>query len=242
MKRRLRQELKFLFLLLLIGILWYYGSRFTLDSEQLLASLEGIPFVYRGLIYIILYVIVTFFIFVSKDVFWFAGALLFGAATSTVLICTAEALNACILFFLSHTLGRAYTGRILAGRHEHLDRRLGGVGFLWLFLFRAAPLIPYRFMDLAAGLTKIPFRKYFAAVLIGTPVKVYWIQSVLTGVGKAVLDDSSSVYARASVLVVYFMEHRHIMAWSLCYVFCVVLVVIKIRHTAGKDRDRAGKD
>lgn len=242
MKRRLKQELEFLLLLFLIGVLWYYGRRFSLNSDQLFSSLQQIPLIYRGLVYIILYVIVTFFIFFSKDIFWFVGALLFGAGTSTVFICVAEAINACILFFLSRTLGRGYTKRLLTSKYEHLDHRLGEINFLWLFLFRSAPLIPYRFMDLAAGLTKISFRRYCAAVLMGTPLKMYWIQFILAGVGKTILDESASVTARAMVLVEYFMDHKYILAWSMCYVVFVLLVVIKIRATTRKDSVHADKD
>jgi uncharacterized membrane protein YdjX (TVP38/TMEM64 family) len=164
---------------------------------------------------------VTFFVFFSKDVFWLMGAVLFGVTLSTVLICIAEVINAAVLFNLARHLGRAYVQKKVTGRYKELDEKLGRINFFWLFVFRAAPLIPYRFMDLGAGLTRIHFRRYITAVILGSPVKMFWIQYILYGVGKSIFDNPA-------VLVDYFVNNKGLLLISLVYVALVIMAVVKI--------------
>jgi uncharacterized membrane protein YdjX (TVP38/TMEM64 family) len=220
--RKYKQELGFLLLILVIALLWQAGKFFKLDAEAIQKSLKGFPLILSGSLYVALYVVVTFFVFFSKDVFWLSGALLFGPGWSTLFICVAETFNAFILFYLARTLGRAYVEKKLSSKYEDLDVRLGKISFLWLFIFRAAPLIPYRFMDLAAGLTSIRFKKYLAAVVLGSPLKMYWIQYVLFGVG-------SNILRNPYALVEYFVNNSFLMLVSFVYVVLVILVVYKLR-------------
>jgi len=212
----------FLLLILVFVLLWQAGKSFKLDAEAVQKSLKGFPLAYSGTLYVALYVVVTFFVFFSKDVFWLSGALFFGPGWSTLFICIAETCNAFILFYLARTLGRAYVEKKLSRKYEDLDQRLGKISFLWLFIFRATPLIPYRFMDLAAGLTGIRFKKYLAAVILGSPLKMYWIQYILYGVG-------SNILRNPYALVEYFAKNSFLMLVSFVYVILVILVVYKLR-------------
>lgn len=177
---------------------------------------------YSGLIYIILYVIVTFFFFFSKDLFWVIGAFLFGAFWSGCLVWIAETINAVILFYFARSLGKIYLEHSLPERYGRIYKKLGKLNFPWLFVFRAAPLIPYRFMDLGAGLTSISFGKYMAAVILGSPVKIFWLQYLLRAIG-------SSVFGDPYKLVEYFLANRAILFLSFIYVILVVIVALKIK-------------
>jgi len=218
--KKYKQEFGFLVLISGFFLIWYLGRYLHLDTDGLARPLRSIPLFYGALVYILLYVLVTFFIFFSKDIFWVVGAVLFGAYFSTLFISIAETINAFILFYLSRYLGRAYLSKSLKGKYKDLDRRLGRISFFWLFIFRAAPLIPYRFLDIALGLTRIHFRKYLAAVILGTPVKMFWIQYILAALGQAVLRDPKS-------LVGYFLYNRAILWFSLMYLGLIILVVFK---------------
>ncbi|MEW6101222.1 MAG: VTT domain-containing protein [Candidatus Omnitrophota bacterium] len=220
--RRLRPEINFIILALAIMLLWYAGRYFNLDTDSLKKNLEHIPVFYSALLYVILYVVITFFIFFSKDVLWFVGAVLFGVFFSTLLICIAEAINAGVLFHLSRYLGREYVEKNLKGKYKNLDEKFANISFFWLFVFRAAPLIPYRFMDLAAGLTSINFKKYLFAQILGSPVKMFWIQYILYGVGKSVFKDPK-------MLVEYFLSNRFLLIISLGYLLLILLVIYKMK-------------
>lgn len=223
MNNREKHEIEFLILVLVIASLWFFGRFLHIDTQAIEKNLMAFPLVYSSILYIALYVIITFFIFFSKDVFWLMGAVLFGAALSTLFICIAEVINAFILFNLARRFGRAYVEKSISEKYKHLDEKLGRINFFWLFIFRAAPLIPYRFLDLGAGLTRIDFRKYLAAVIIGSPIKMFWIQYILYGVGKNIINNP---YA----LVEYFLHNKTLLLFSMVYILLIILVVLKIEE------------
>ncbi|MCX5704750.1 MAG: VTT domain-containing protein [Candidatus Omnitrophica bacterium] len=212
------------FILLVLGIflLWYLGRFLHLDIQAIRKPLESFPLFVSSFVFVILYVVVTFFVFFSKDIFYLAGALIFGPYLSAVLIFISEALNACILFYCSRYLGRAYVRDSLSGKYQRLDEQLGGISLFWLFIFRAAPLIPYRFLDMAAGLTRMRFSKYFAAVLLGSFLKIFWIQFILYGVGESVISNPNALFD-------YFLNNQPVFLFSLLYLVLVGMVIYKIR-------------
>jgi uncharacterized membrane protein YdjX (TVP38/TMEM64 family) len=216
-----KSRVNFLLFVFLIVFLWYSGRFVRIDHREILAAVSAFPLVWAGLIYVILYVVVSFFLFFSKDLFWFAGAVLFGPYLSAILVWAAEVINAFILFHLARRLGRSFVEHHLDEKYRHLDDKLGGLSFFWLFIFRAAPLIPYRFMDLGAGLTRIRFRDYLGAVLFASPLKIFWIQYILAGVGE-------SIFNNPAMLVEYFLSNKQLLAFSLIYPLMVVLVIIKL--------------
>jgi uncharacterized membrane protein YdjX (TVP38/TMEM64 family) len=220
--KKYRPDFGFLLLILALFLLWYSGRFFHLDIQSIRKPLERFPIVASSAIYILLYVVVTFFIFFSKDIFYLAGALIFGPYFSALLIFISEVINAFILFCLARYLGRAFVEKSAGEKYKNLDERLGRISLFWLFIFRAAPIIPYRFLDLAAGLTKIDFRKYLLAVILGSPVKIFWLQYVLYGVGESVFTDPDAV-------VVYFTENPNLLLFSLIYIILTGMVIYKIR-------------
>lgn len=209
-------------MIIAILLIWYLGRYPHIDTGALQKSLQKLPLFYSGIVFIALYVVITFFVFFSKDVFWLTGALSFGVIYSTLFICIAEVINAFILFYLARHLGRAYIEKSLSQKYRHLDERLGNINFFWLFIFRVAPLIPYRFLDLAVGLTKVHFRRYILAVILGSPIKMFWIQYILSGLGKSIFDNP---YA----LVGYFLNNKSLLMFSFMYFVLFILVALKIR-------------
>ncbi|MFA5287334.1 MAG: VTT domain-containing protein, partial [Candidatus Omnitrophota bacterium] len=184
-------------------------------------SLSACPIALSSLLYIIAYVIITFFIFFSKDLFWFMGAFLFGPFLSAIFICIAEIINAFILFYIARLLGRHYVEKKLPGGYRKLDHKLGKISLFWLFVLRAAPLIPHRFLDLASGLTTLRFSKYLIAVIFGTPIKIFWIQYIIYSVGK-------SIFNSPTVLMEYFLSHKILLFLSFGYIILIIMAVVKM--------------
>ena len=201
--------------------MWYFGRYVPIEASLIQDHLGKLPIFIGGFLFIILYVVVTFFIFFSKDLFYLSGALLFGPIYSTVFICIAEIINAYILFYLARLLGRKYVQKQLSEKYSNLDKKLGQINLAWLFALRVAPLVPYKFLDLAMGLTRIMFRKYLIAVVFGTWIKIYWIQSILYSVGKDIFTDPL-------VLTEYFASHKILMLFSFLYVVLILMVIIKL--------------
>ncbi|MCM8801544.1 MAG: VTT domain-containing protein [Candidatus Omnitrophica bacterium] len=215
-------KIRFLIFLGALIVFFLLGKYLHLDSNNLQASLLKIPIFYSGLLFILLYVVITFFVWLSKDIFYILGVAVFGPYISAGLIYLAEVINAFILFWLARYLGRGYVEGSLGKRYKNLDERLGNIGFIWLFIFRATPIIPYRFLDLASGLTRISFLKYILAVISGSPLKVFWVQYIIGAVGKDVFDPHK--------MAEYFLKSKILFILSLIYIILVIVVTFKIKR------------
>jgi uncharacterized membrane protein YdjX (TVP38/TMEM64 family) len=218
-----KNKIKFLVLVVLLILLWYLGRFINIDTEALERSLNRFPFVYSGIIYVILYVVITFFVFFSKDIFWIAGAVAYGPYLSTLLIYIAEIINVLILFHIARYLGRNFVEHYLKKKSEELDDKLAKINFFWLLILRLVPLVPYRFLDLGAGLTKISFKRYFTAILLATPIRVLWVQYILSAVGK-------NIFSKPEVLAGYFLQNKALFFFSFIYFVLIIAVAFKLRH------------
>lgn len=217
-----KNSFKFLLLVIAIILLWLLGRYFPVEPEGIQRTLAGFSLFYAGIIFVVLYVVVTFFIWLSKDVFRFVSAILFGAYISTLFVWLAEVINALVLFYFARFLGRSFVEDSLGKRYSKLDERLGKVNFAWLFAFRAVPLVPFRFLDMASGLTRISFKRYLAAVILGSPLRIFWVQYVLAGVGKTIFKDP---YALSE----YLLANKNLLILSFVYLIGVILVAFKLR-------------
>jgi len=215
-------KVKFGVFIALLFLLWYFGRFFRIDAQALRGALQGFGLIYSGLIFIALYVLVTFFVWFSKDIFRLTAAMLFGAGISTCLVFAAETINACILFSLSRALGRNFVADSLKGRLAGLDRKLSGLSFFWLFLLRFTPLVPFRFLDLSAGITDISFKKYLAAVILGSPLRILWLQSILATLGSAVFSQKA--------LMSYLQQNKILFIFSFAYAILVIVVAFNLKR------------
>lgn len=224
MNDKYKTKLKFLVLLATIVLSIMIGRLFHIDTATLQGYLKKFPLFYSGLIFVLLYVVVTFFIWFSKDIFRFTAAVLFGATLSTLFIWLAETLNAGVLFYLARKLGREFVQDSLKKRkYSQLDEKLGKVSFLWLFLFRLVPLIPFRFLDLGTGLSRVSFRRYLLAVVLGSPLRIFWVQYALAGVGEA-------LFKTPFVLAKYLSQNTPLFLFSLVYLVLVMVVALKLKR------------
>lgn len=218
---------KFLVFVLALALLWFFGRFFHINSQTLEDALRGFPLIAGALVFVLLYCLVTFFIWFSKDIFRLVAAVLFGPFLSALFIWLAEIINTCILFSLARVLGRGFVEKLLSKKYSNFDQSLAGINFFWLFVLRFVPLVPFRFLDLAVGLTKISFRKYISAVILGSPLRILWVQVVLAGVGKAVLDDPY-------ILMDYLSKNKGILIFSWIYLVLVIIVAVKFKSRKAK--------
>lgn len=218
-------KIKFIIFLIAIILLMFMGRYFPLDLDKLQRSLANLPFFSGWIVFVILYVVVTFFIWFSKDIFRIMAAILFGPLVSSALVFIAELVNAVILFNFSRFLGRGFVEESLNDKSKNLDERLAKTNLLWLFLFRLTPLIPFRFMDLAAGLTKMSFKRYLIVVIIGSPLRIYWLQYILAAVGR-------NIFTSPEVIMNYLVLNKPAFIFTLIYLALVILVVIKLKRKA----------
>ncbi len=218
----MNDRIKFLIFVFAIVLFWYLGLTSHIDAQGIENYFKRFPLIYSGILYIVLYVIVTFFIWLSKDVFRFAAAIVFGAYWSTLFISIAEIINAVILFYCARFLGRSFVENSLKGGLKNLDQRLEKINFFWLFMFRVTPLIPFRFLDLSFGLTRINFLRYIWVVILASPLRIFWVQYILSGVGKSIVRDPG-------ILSGYLSQNPTVFVFSLIYIMIVFLVAFKLK-------------
>ena len=218
-----KSKLKFLLFILFIIALLVTGRYFNLDIDQIKGFLARFPLWQSGLLFVTLYVTVTFFIWLSKDIFRIAAALLFGPAISTLFVFIAETINAVVLFHFSRFLGREFVEKSLRGKFKKLDDKIAGANLGWLFVFRGVPLIPFRFMDIAAGLTRISFQKYFLVVIVASPLRIFWLQFILSAVGIAALTNFQ-------MTAHYLASNKPIFIFTFVYLLLMILVAMKLKE------------
>lgn len=223
MKTAQRITIKFVTLVLILLFLMTIGRLFKIGPEELKAHLHRFSIIKAGLIFILLYVTVTFFIWLSKDAFRLAAAILFGANLSSLFVWIAETLNAVILFHFSRYMGREFVEKkFLKDKSPKWEERLTRhSGFFSLLLFRMIPLIPFRFLDLFMGLTPIPFNKYILVVTLGSPLRIYWLQFILAAVG-------ANIFKDPAVLMQYLVSNRAVFIASIVYLILAIILGFKL--------------
>jgi len=215
-------KLKFFGLIISIFFIFFLGMHFSVKPDILEHYLSGFPLLLASIVFIISYVIFTFFIWFSKDVFRFVSAVLFGVYISTTLVFIAEFINAVILFGISRYLGRDFVKKDIGKKFNWIEKSVEKINFFWLVLFRITPLIPFRFLDLSCGLTPISLKKYLLVVAVGSPLRIFWLQYILAGLGK-------NIFTHPEIMPNYLLANKPILIYSLIYFVLVIIVAFKMR-------------
>lgn len=172
---------RFALFLVLACVFLLIGTFLPFDQAVIERFLARMPVALSGTVFVALYVVLSFFIWIGpKDIFKIVGAVLYGPYLSSVLVYIAEMLNVIALFLLSRCLGRAYVASRLRGRMQQVDQAIADTSFLSIFLLRFFPVIPFRFLDLGFGLTKISLRKYLTIAALGSPLRIFVVQLFLS--------------------------------------------------------------
>lgn len=95
-----------------------------------------------------------------------AGALL-GPVGGTVGIMAGSFLGTSATFFISRYLGGPFVQKIVTGKVKEFQDKLGANGFKVILAVRLIPVLPWEVVNYAAGLSKMKYRDYITATLIG---------------------------------------------------------------------------
>ncbi|MBF0121986.1 MAG: TVP38/TMEM64 family protein [Candidatus Omnitrophica bacterium] len=182
----LKRVLSIVGIVILLVAAWWAGRTLLSDEARIQSFFQQFPFGLAAVFLIIGYVLSSFVILDLKDILKIVAAILFGAWWSTLFIWLAELINNAMLFHLSRRLGRAWIERKfhLGGKDVRWVEAMCGV---WqIFVLRIIPAVPYRILDVAYGLTAVSFRRYFTVSAVASPLRIFWFQFILAGLGSAV--------------------------------------------------------
>jgi len=200
------------------------ANTLSIDSGKIDNFFKQIPLGLSGLVFVLLYIVGTFFLWHLKSPLKIVGAVVFGAYLSTLLIYLGEIINAYIFFNISHFLGKDFVERKLRGKFKNFYEKIEDMNMGWLFLLRVVPLIPYRILDLSFGLSNFPFRKYLIIVLIASLPRIFFIQFILAAIRGFSIEAMSQ----------YFMDNM-VICWVLFFYYMLgIVVAFKIKQKKSK--------
>lgn len=114
------------------------------------------------------YVVATVF-FLPGSVLTLGAGFLFGVPLGLATAWTGAVLGACAAFLLGRTFAREWVARKVSGnpKFKAIDEAVGREGFKIVFLLRLSPVFPFNLLNYALGLTKVSFKHYAVASMIG---------------------------------------------------------------------------
>jgi uncharacterized membrane protein YdjX (TVP38/TMEM64 family) len=121
--------------------------------------------IWGPVIYIVLYVLRPLVLF-PASIFSASAGVIWGLEGLIYLLIGAS-LSAIAEFFLARYVAREAVAKLVKGRAEQLNKAIERRGFLTVLLIRLIPNVAWDIQNLALGLTKVKFRDYFLATLIG---------------------------------------------------------------------------
>ncbi|MGH7547609.1 MAG: TVP38/TMEM64 family protein [Gemmatimonadales bacterium] len=187
---RARALLKLLALFSVLALAWlafrHVPVRELLSSDglgQLRATLRDAW--WGSVAYVVLYAVLSALNF-SGLVLTLAGGALFGFWRGALLNTIGANLGATGAFWLARALGREGLRALVGDRLSGLDRLAAAQGPMWLLRLRLIPVVPFNLLNLAAGLTAMPWPGYAAVtaigILPGTLVYTYFADALVAGV------------------------------------------------------------
>lgn len=107
--------------------------------------------------------------FLPGSVLTLGAGFLFGVPLGFLSAWIGATLGACAAFLVGRTLARDWIAAKVAGNAKFaaVDEAVGREGFKIVFLLRLSPVFPFNFLNYALGLTKVSFKNYALASLIG---------------------------------------------------------------------------
>jgi uncharacterized membrane protein YdjX (TVP38/TMEM64 family) len=107
-----------------------------------------------------------------------AGGFLFGFSRGLSWAYFGAMMGAALAFFIARYLARDWVARRInrQPRWRRLDETIAREGWRMVLLARLSPVLPYVFLNYAFGLSRISFRDYFLATLLGkAPTMVLYV-------------------------------------------------------------------
>lgn len=215
-----KSYIRFILFVLFIILLVTLNQFFSFDYTVIDNFIKQLSPAWAAIIFILFYIIGTFFIWYLKDPLKIVGAICFGAYLSTVFIYLAEIVNAYIFFQISKIGGKDFIEKKVRGKYKKVYEKIGKMNLGGVFLLRAIPLIPYRVLDLGFGLSKMSFRRYLLIVVLASLPRIFWIQFILASMKGFSLQKTAG----------YFLENKLIFLISIAYLVFTLIVAFILRR------------
>jgi uncharacterized membrane protein YdjX (TVP38/TMEM64 family) len=153
------------FLAAIFLVLRYFNidfSKITVESFKEKIDSFGI---WGPVIYIVLYVFRPLILFPAAVFSASAGAI--WGLKGLIYLTIGANLSAIAEFLIARYFAREMVEKLIKGKFSNVDKAVEQRGFITVLLIRLIPNVPWDIQNLALGLTKVKFRDYALATLIG---------------------------------------------------------------------------
>jgi len=118
-------------------------------------------------VYILLYTVNTLVLIPPIAFMSLSAGALFGSVWGTVALSLGAFFGTTATFIISRFFGGKLVDKFVKGKTASFNEKLGANGFLVLLPIRLIGFPPYEFVNYASGLSKISYRDYIAATMLG---------------------------------------------------------------------------
>lgn len=170
MKLLKRPWVKLLIIIFLLTVIFLILQLLRIDFSKI-SEAEFKNWVYSlGLwgpaIYILVYIFRPLILF-PAGVLSAAAGVIWGTGLGFFYLQIAANLSSTAEFLLARYFVRGAVENLLKGKVLNVDKKIESHGFLTVLLIRLIPNVAWDIQNLSLGLTKVKFRDYFPATLIG---------------------------------------------------------------------------
>ncbi|AIF65955.1 hypothetical protein GZ22_04455 [Terribacillus saccharophilus] len=151
--------------LLVLFLLWFVREHIKLSPEDIQGWIVSFGII-SPLIYMGIYAVKPV-IFFPSSVLSIAGGLAFGFVKGTIFILIGSAGAAIVAYFLARFFSERFGDKDLGERVEKIKQKLHDEGFFYVLVMRVLPVFNYDLVSYVAGLTRVKFKQYMAASVLG---------------------------------------------------------------------------
>jgi uncharacterized membrane protein YdjX (TVP38/TMEM64 family) len=198
-------------LLVIAGLIWFSYGYLDLTPKMIQEKLLSLGFI-APFVFVVLFTLRPLIFFPVTPVA-IAGGLAFGAVEGSLACIIGSTSGAVLSFWISRKFGKGLRKFRDVSILEKLEEQMASRGFIYVFFVRLLPFVPYDVVSYASGISRIRFRDYFIATLIGgMPLQVIYC---IIGSGFATGNITGVIIAAVILLIVtgLLLFYRKKMDW-----------------------------
>ncbi|WMJ80166.1 TVP38/TMEM64 family protein [Clostridium sp. MB40-C1] len=158
-----------LIIILLVGVLIFMNRGKLQEFKNVNSLVKYIKGYgkYALLCFIIIFSLKPILLVIPSAMLSIASGILFGPIKGFTINMIGFFISGTLAFMLSRFLGKEFVDKMLKGKALSLNQNMEKKGFKILFLLRLPPVLPYDPLSYACGLTKINYKAFIFASLLG---------------------------------------------------------------------------
>lgn len=176
MKKNLNTILKWLLVIVLVGIAIYF-LKHSKVIEQIGNLNRFIYYIrsqgkYAYVVFLVIFALKPLILIIPSNILSISSGIVFGPFLGTILTTMGFFVSGSLAFFIARVLGQEAVNKILRGKALNLNNRLEQNGFKVMFFLRLIPVLPYDPVSYAAGLSKVKYRDFIISSVVGVVPEV----------------------------------------------------------------------